>query len=198
MTLKKVCTVLILTVSLLACGGPKMIPEEDMSDIFREMYMLDQWLDSGQPKPQVDSVLVYGTIFSKYGYGIDDFRYSLRRYLEESDAFVDVLDGAMASINGRLAELTARDSLQAKADSIRMAHLRQLEEMDLPVLYKDLLVGFFPADTVCPGPDSLPYCFRVPVLDTMFNGPALMIREPADTLTAAADSLAAAVPEEMS
>ena len=46
MTLKKVCTVLILTVSLLACGGPKMIPEEDMSDIFREMYMLDQWLDS--------------------------------------------------------------------------------------------------------------------------------------------------------
>lgn len=187
----------LLLLTLLSCCGRRPLSEEKMAGMLAEMYLLDQWInDPGRRNGVLDTVLVYGGILDAYGVSEDDFRRSLDYWLRDPQVFYGILGRSREILSGHLSVLTAQDSLARRNDSIRNARLERMKTMDLPRMYKDILVGFFPTDTVCPGPDSLRYSFAVPVLDTMFDGPRLVIREhaAADSVSAGqADSLALSV-----
>ncbi len=169
-----------------SCRKARVIPEDDLADMYYEMLMSDQWISSKGMTKSADTHYVYKPILEKYGYNSEDFRYTLAEYIKDPESYAKVFTKVKEMMDARIDELVmAEDSLH-KSDSLRSAIDKQMKEIAVPVLYKDILTGFFPTDTVCPGPDSLRYTINIPVLDTMFAGPAILLRN--DT-TAVNDTL---------
>ena len=61
---------------LFSCGrGRRMISPTDMSKIYADMLVMDQWLRINAEGRKADTTLVYEPIFNKYGYTLDDYNY---------------------------------------------------------------------------------------------------------------------------
>lgn len=170
-------TGIVLLGMAVSCKGAKVIPEDDLVDIYVEMYMLDQWLSRGRtPRELLDSSFVYGGILEKYGYTADDMRLTIEKNLENPEEFIALFEQVRDFLQAKVDELSEVNILMLKQDSILNEKKKLLEKVKMPPLYKDVLVGLYPRDTVCPGPDSLGYTFVVPELDTMYVGPAMIIK----------------------
>ena len=121
--------VLVLAVAA-ACRGPRVIPKDTLTDIYTEMFLADRKvLDLNIPRPQMDTMLLYESIFEKYGYDTDDYMHSLRYYLRDPERFAKVFEGVAKRLEGeisaldKLIELRDREDAQAqrtfpKVDSI--------------------------------------------------------------------------------
>ena len=73
-----------------SCRDSRVIDEEDMSKIYAEMLMTDQWINSTPDVRRIaDTSLVYEPILRKYGYTSEDYRYSINYYLDHDDDFAD-------------------------------------------------------------------------------------------------------------
>lgn len=172
-----IAVMLTVCAMALSCGRKaRVIPVDKMADICAEMFLADQWIVIGGLATQSDTHFVYRPIFEKYGYTADDYRLSVQTYLQDPEKYAKVFTKVKDGFNERLVVINKRDSVKTKRDSALRADRLRWEKVPVPVLYKDILVGQFPSDTVCPGPDSLRYTINVPVLDTMFFGPKIVLR----------------------
>lgn len=171
-----IAVVLAVFAMTLSCKRVKVIPEDRLTDIYVEMFMADQWVVNGGLATMSDTHFVYRPIFEKYGYTADDYRHTVRTYLQDPEKYSKVFTKVKDKLNDRVVVLNRRDSIRTKRDSAMKADKERWEKVPMPVLYKDILVGQFPSDTVSPGPDSARYTINVPVLDTMFFGPRIVLR----------------------
>ena len=69
----------LAAVSFVSCGGDvKVIPKDEMAEIYAEMLLMDQWIAAHpQARRTADTSFVYEPIFEKYGYTSDDYRSSV-------------------------------------------------------------------------------------------------------------------------
>ena len=85
--------VVLLAVVAVSCRGPRVIPKDDLTDIYYDMFLLDQQIrDDADLRKQADTTLVYEAVFNKYGYDTDDYLHTLRQYLKDPERFSRVLE----------------------------------------------------------------------------------------------------------
>ena len=74
---------LICLCLLPSCRRAKIISTRDMSDIYAEMFLADQWLNSNNDvRKTADTTRFYETIFRKYGHDFDDYDAGVNYYLK--------------------------------------------------------------------------------------------------------------------
>ena len=108
----------VLLVCLLAsCSGkPRIIPRNEMTDIYAEMFLADQWLaDHPAERKKVDIMLFYDPIFDRYGYTFEDYDASVKYYLKDPERFSRIFRDASAKLK------KGRDKY--------LAQLKRLEEI---------------------------------------------------------------------
>lgn len=78
---------------VVGCGRKaRLIPKGKLVDIYADMYMADQWmLLHPEMMRQADSFLVYAPIIEKYGYTLEDYRYSVDHYLLDPERFAKII-----------------------------------------------------------------------------------------------------------
>ena len=184
---------LVLGLMLASCGRKeRVIPKEKMSEIYAEMYVLDQWLDDNRSlRREADTSLVYAPILEKYGYTYDDYLNSVNAYMKDPTRYSRILRRTSEILNGRLSELKAEKKAREEAlkESRRLDSLRNLVRLNVDSLMRGMS-RTNPSDSVTVAWDSLNcLVFRfVQATDTTYDGPAMTIRT--DSADVAADSLA--------
>lgn len=183
---------LALVSAFASCGRrERVIPREEMAEIYAEMYVLDQWLDeNGSFRREADTSLVYAPVFGKYGYTTDDYLRSVSAYMKDPTRYSRILRRTSEILNARLAELKAEKKAREEAleESRRLDSLRNLVRLNMDSLMQTMS-RTNPSDSLVAGLDSLGFLdFRfVQTSDTTFDGPAMVIR--IDSLSVAADSV---------
>lgn len=184
-----------LASAIASCGRKeRVIPREEMAEIYAEMYVLDQWLDDNSSlRREADTSLVYAPVFEKHGYTYDDYLRSVSAYMKDPMRYSRILRRTSEILNGRLSELKAekKDREDALKESRRLDSLRSLVRLNVDSLMR-CMSRTDPSDSVVAGLDSLGFIeFRfVQRGDTTFDGPAMIIR--LDSLSVAGDSSAVA------
>lgn len=95
----------LAVVSLLFCGCSKgkAIPEKDMVAIFYDMYLAEGMFESiPEFTKGTDSLNVYAPLLRQHGYDEDQFREALRDYLEDPEAFHEVMNTVRARLEQTL------------------------------------------------------------------------------------------------
>ena len=134
MMTKRFAYIITLTVSVLvfltSCQGDRasVIPREDMSRIYAEMMLTDQWiLETPNARLIADTSLVYAPILEKYGYDAADYPKSVDHYMDDPERFAKILKGTGAILDARLAELELK-----KEELERLKKIRQEVEKFRP------------------------------------------------------------------
>lgn len=84
---------MVLAAALLVagCGRAEVIPEKDMTEIYVDMFIADQWLrDHDEEKERADTTLFFDPVFRKYGYTFEDYDKSVSYYVAHPDKFSDI------------------------------------------------------------------------------------------------------------
>lgn len=149
---------------LSSCRHRDIIPKEDMSRIYYDIYMTDQAVkDKMEFREMTDTLLLYEPIFNKYGYTSDDYRRSVDHYLLKPDKFEDIFQETKKMLEKRESQL----KLILEAEGKRSRRWTVLDSLDIitadgihsGTLYKTLKTLSFKPDTAVP-------CSPVP--DTAF------------------------------
>ncbi len=86
---------LFFLVVIMGCSGPNIIPRGELSEIYAEMLMLDQWINSNlHVKTAADTSFVYGEILESRGYTREDYIATVTRYMKDPNKFAKVFNKA--------------------------------------------------------------------------------------------------------
>jgi hypothetical protein len=118
--LKKAHIVLLLVLAAIAsCRGPRVIPREDMVDIYVEMFLSDQRIrEDAELRRQADTMLVYEPIFNRHGYTTDDYLFTLQNNLKDPERFAKTLQ-----------EVTERLKSEGESIGREIDHLEWIEKL---------------------------------------------------------------------
>lgn len=104
--MKRILHIVLVLVAVAACQGPRIIPKGTLTDIYVEMFLVDQQVrEQNIPRTQMDSLLVYEAVFNKYGYNTDDYLNSVRHYLKDPERFAKVFEEVNKRLEGELKAL---------------------------------------------------------------------------------------------
>ncbi len=118
---------------VVGCGGAKTIPDDELGDIFRDIYMVNAYTAQA-PTIVYDSVDIYLPVLQKYGYDTDDFLYTLAGFSKRKSAKLStVVDNAIAKLTKSADSLARRVAILDRIDSIAYA-------MSKSVVYRDSLI----------------------------------------------------------
>jgi hypothetical protein len=82
----------MMLLSLNSCKEDGVIDEDDMAQIYAEMLLTDQWINTTPGVRLVaDTSLVYEPILKKYGYTSADYRKSVDYYLNDPKTYADIM-----------------------------------------------------------------------------------------------------------
>ena len=65
----------IVALAVAACSGPKVIPDQDLVNIFHDAFVVNAYMSEADITS--DSLYVYEPIFKRYGYTMDDLQHTL-------------------------------------------------------------------------------------------------------------------------
>ena len=169
---------LAAALTVFSCGERgKVIPRDDMAEIYAGMFLADQWLRDNYAEAKIaDTSLVYAPILEKRGYKVIDYVTSVNHYMEDPESFGKILEDVKDILQKRIDELTVEERRHARLDSIR----RAIEAM--PFRRAEIFLGdgrdSVRKDTVWIVPDSTGlYEWRRILPDTVFYGPAFSVRK---------------------
>ncbi len=177
--MKRICQYLLafgVTMLLVAsCSRGRVIPRGDMAEIYAEMFLVDQWLKNDRAASRIaDTSQVYVPIFEKYGYDIDDYRKTVRRYMEDPERFSRVFEQTQKILQNRLDEMAEEDRLRGTLDSIRLA--KSHREFRVPVPVAEQFNMPYRSDTLVIEWDTTGrYVIRHPLTDTLYMGPRMYV-----------------------
>lgn len=171
-----IAVVLAVFAMTLSCRKVRVIPKDTLTDIYAEMFLADQWISQQGFFAKADTHYIYRPILEKYGYTPDDYRLTVSTYMQNPEDYAKIFESLSQRFDDKIKEIEHLQELERKRDSASFANNFRWKDIRKPVLYKDILKGQFPSDTVCFGPDSARYTINIPVLDTMFAGPRLVLR----------------------
>jgi hypothetical protein len=159
-------TFTVASFSLNSCRQKDVIKEDVLSQIYAEMLMTDQWINSTAGLRLVaDTSLVYEPILKKYGYTSADYRNSVEHYLKDPEEYADIMSGTVKILDERLAELRKLKEEQQR-DKERQDFIKKLEKetdfsRELKYVYKITDERHGIADSVFVVWDSLSYCYAI-------------------------------------
>ena len=73
-SLKAIALVGIIATAL-SCDGPKAIPDKDLVNIFHDAFLANAYIS--ESKITEDSLLLYEPILERYGYNVEDMRFTV-------------------------------------------------------------------------------------------------------------------------
>jgi len=184
-TLKHILAVSICVLSLVCCGRDegKVIPRNKMADIYAEMFLTDQWLNTRALRKMADTSLVYEPILQKYGYTSKDYRKTVDVYLDDPERFARVLRTTGEILDKRLEELNdTKDRMaQEAAMKKRLAELKIVVDLDIeelfPYLFDEPYVHYY--DSLAVEQDTmLVYRLKnIESLDTLYDGLRMIVKD---------------------
>ena len=85
--MKRISSISILVVALLAvaCGGPRVIPDKKLGQIFHDALIANAYLDVNS-EVKIDSINIYEPILADYGYTVEDLQYTIRNFSRRKSA----------------------------------------------------------------------------------------------------------------
>lgn len=115
--------VLIIVLCAYSCREKgRVIPKDDMAELYVEMLLLDQWLVNNHEAHKIaDTSLVYEPILNEYGYSSKDYLASVDYYLRDPEQFSKIFDKVKKVLEKHVNELTVEERRAARLDSIRRA-----------------------------------------------------------------------------
>lgn len=83
---------ILMLAALFSCSGKDgIIPEKELAHIISEMYLADQYIEAHEKlRAQTDTLILYEGIFNRYGYTFEDYRNTLKLYLQDGDAMYKI------------------------------------------------------------------------------------------------------------
>lgn len=203
-TLRHILAVSALVLTLFSCSKKeeRVIPKDRLSEIYAEMFVMDQWLDDNRDlRRTADTSLVYAPVLEKYGYTYDDYLRSVDVYMKDPQRYAKILRSTSEILNARLSELKAEKKAmeEAQREKARRDSLLNTVRINVDSLL-NLMSRRDPCDSLTVGWDSLgslEWRF-VQTSDTTFDGPAMVFRSDSldtggDSLSVVGDSVATAV-----
>ncbi len=90
------CLALAL-LSLCCCSRKgKVIPRDEMADIYYDMFMADQWLqDHREFRETADTTLFYEALFRRHGYSTADYFQSVKHYMRDPKRYSRMMQGVI-------------------------------------------------------------------------------------------------------
>ena len=127
-------TVLVCTLLLPSCRRVRIISQRDMSAIYAEMFLADQWLnDNPKFKTTADTTRFYETIFRKYGYGFENYDASVNYYLQRPEKYKKILERTQNRLRATQKSLEEFEAKLEKQNKI----LEGLDCLHLPTFSAD-------------------------------------------------------------
>lgn len=138
-----------------SCRDRDLIPEDVMSQIYYDIYMTDEAVNSNSRyRRMVDTLRIYEPVFNRYGYTTDDYIRSVNTYLERPDKFVKVFEKTKTMLEKREAELQkiieAQDNTPRSWTIIDSLEILTADGIHSGRFYKTLRMMFFQPDTCVP------------------------------------------------
>lgn len=128
----------MLFVFFSSCSENKnVIPQKTMSAIISEMYLADKYIENiPEYRAQMDSLYLYEAVTARHGYTYDDYRTSVKYYLQKGDALKKMHKKAkelLTQRQDRLNEIMTKE----QGMEIDFWALDSLAEKDLNNLWKE-------------------------------------------------------------
>lgn len=125
---------LLAALTLAGCNRPKVIPDGKLSDIFRDVYLVNAY--TGQTGGlNYDSINIYEPILKKYGYTPQDLVHTIDDFTKRKSArLTDIVDAAIAKLDNISGRLAARVQTLDRIDSTAYA-------LTKTVIYSDSLIS---------------------------------------------------------
>lgn len=181
--------------------GAKVIPRDQLADIYSEMLMTDQWIiNTPDIRIIADTSLVYEPILAKYGYTTEDYVRSVDFYMNDPERFARILRTSSEQLATRLEGLREKKKKQEELQKKQKERerLRELYRTDFkpseffPYLGDEPYVHYY--DSLSVEPDSVLRIYRLKSIeraDTLFDRIRMVIPddmpESADTAEARAE-----------
>lgn len=143
----------IVALAVAACSGPKVIPDQDLVNIFHDAFVVNAYMSEADITS--DSLYVYEPIFIRYGYTMDDLQHTLttineRKSSRISDIMSEVsrkLEQESKAEHRKIVVLDTIDNVAKRAYTrtvysdtlIRVNELRDTSK--LRITLKDLIKG---------------------------------------------------------
>ena len=125
---------LVCACLLPSCRHVKIMSERDMSDIYAEMFLADQWLnDNPGLRKTADTTRFYETIFRKFGYGFEDYDASVNYYLNHPEKYKKIIERTQDKLRKTQKSLESFEKALERQNQI----LAGLGALHLPVFSVD-------------------------------------------------------------
>ncbi len=84
---RRLLSIILYPLSILlsaACGGPKIIPDEELAEIFHDIYLVNAYV--AQHSINIDSLNIYEPIFAAHGYTSEDVQSTIGNFSKRKSA----------------------------------------------------------------------------------------------------------------
>lgn len=178
---------ILLCISVLvsvSCGKDEaeVIPRGKMAEIYAEMLMTDQWINSTPGMRMIaDTSLVYEPILEKYGYDNLDYLKSVDHYMNDPERFSRILRSSGELLSRHIKELKKRQKqLEMEQEALDKVLKYQTDysfEEYFPYLSDEPYVHYY--DSVTFEMDSCKVYRLIPVetADTLYDRLRMIIRD---------------------
>ncbi len=119
---------------LSSCDNPKVIPNDELAQIFHDIYLTNAYTDTHRPA-NLDSLNIYEPIFARYGYTSEDIQFTIGSFSKRKSARLsdDVVDKALDMLHAESAFYARRIAIADTIDRIA-------REKFATVAYTDTLI----------------------------------------------------------
>lgn len=115
-------SLLLVVIASIGCNKPRVIPDEVLSDIFRDAMLINAYYNVKSDQSP-DSLNIYEPVFARYGYTAEDVQYTVDNISRRKNARLgDVAERMISSLDERMQYLN-RES--AKLDTIENVAFRR-------------------------------------------------------------------------
>ena len=140
--MKRILHIVLVLLAAAACQGPRVIPKDNLTDIYTDMFLADQMVrEENIPRTQMDTMLLYEAVFEKYGYDTDDYLNSVRFYLKDPERFAKVFENVAKRLEGEVDALDKIIDHQNWVANQMGAKRPQLDSILAPFSKESVYVG---------------------------------------------------------
>ena len=175
----------MVLLSLHGCKEEGVIEEDAMAQIYAEMLLTDQWINTTPGVRTIaDTSLVYEPILKKYGYTSEEYRRSVDYYLNDPRTYADIMKETVKILDARLAALNQKKAL-IEEEKTRKQYVknvtRDLKISDSWQAMRHLEEQQFGVDdSLSVAWDSIAYCFSIVMLHKEAINDSIKVQEKLD------------------
>ncbi len=188
--IRRILLISVMLVVAVSCGTrSRVIPAHKFAKIYAKMLVADQWVVNESGRMRVaDTSLFYVPILEEFGYTEKDYLKSVEYYMHDPESFGKIFKETKSILQARIDELTADERAKMRADSIRQA-IENSAFRRAPI-FRDMDKDSVRIDTVSISLDTNGILVWERILpDTIYKGPAYVLKSYLDSLAAVSDSL---------